>query len=68
MTNFRMPVILRFGELDLVRGDWRRYTRTLDPLVSPNQALTQEELNDFEVGVVNIEQNEGNTKLFSLNN
>ena len=59
MTNFRMPVILRFGELDLVRGDWRRYTRTLDPVVSPNQALTQEELNDFEVGVVNIEQNEG---------
>lgn len=59
MTNFKMPVVLRFGELDLVRGDWRRYTRTLDPDVNPDQSLTQQQLNNFEVGVVNIEQNEG---------
>ena len=59
MTNFKMPVILRFGELDLVRGDWRRYTRTLDPAISPDLPLEQEDLNNFEVGVVNIEQNEG---------
>ena len=59
MTKFKIPVVLRFGELDLVRGDWRRYTRTLDPAVNPDQELTQQELNDFEVGVVNIEQNEG---------
>lgn len=58
LTRFKMPVVLRFGEFDLVRGDWRRYTRTLDPSI-PDQALTQEELNDFEVGIVNIEQNEG---------
>ena len=24
LTNFKMPVVVRFGELDLVRGDWRR--------------------------------------------
>ena len=30
LTNFKMPVVLRFGEFDLVRGDWRRYTKTLD--------------------------------------
>lgn len=59
ITRARMPLVLRFGELDLVRGDWRRYTRTLDPAVNPDQELTQTELNDFEVGVVNIEQNEG---------
>ncbi len=59
VTKFRMPVVLRFGELDLVRGDWRRYTRTLDPTINPDQALTQTQLNNFEVGVVNIEQNEG---------
>ncbi|WP_349554958.1 cell surface protein SprA [Pseudotenacibaculum sp. MALMAid0570] len=59
LTKFKMPVVLRFGELDLVRGDWRRYTRTLDPAINPDQELTQAELNDFEVGVVNIEQNEG---------
>ncbi|MEN8776853.1 MAG: cell surface protein SprA [Polaribacter sp.] len=59
LTNFKMPVVIRFGELDLVRGDWRRYVRTLDPAVNPDRELTQDELNDFEVGVVSIEQNEG---------
>ena len=59
LTNFRMPVVVRFGELDLVRGDWRRYVRTLDPTTNPDRELTQDELNDFEVGVVSIEQNEG---------
>ncbi len=59
VTNFKMPIVLRFGELDLVRGDWRRYVKTLDPTVVPDVNLTQTELNDFEVGVVNIEQNEG---------
>ncbi|MFK8059082.1 MAG: cell surface protein SprA [Polaribacter sp.] len=59
LTNFKMPVVVRFGELDLVRGDWRRYVRTLDPAIDPDRELTQNELNDFEVGVVSIEQNEG---------
>jgi cell surface protein SprA len=59
LTNFKMPIVIRFGELDLVRGDWRRYVRTLDPAVNPDRELSQEELNDFEVGVVSIEQNEG---------
>mgnify|MGYP000184181166 CR=1 FL=1 len=59
MTKFKMPVVLRFGQLELVRGDYRRYTKTLDPTVSPPQDLTNDQLNDFEVGVVSIEQNEG---------
>ena len=59
LTNFKMPVVVRFGELDLVRGDWRRYVRTLDPAVNPDQELTQAELEGFEVGVVSIEQNNG---------
>ena len=58
VTGFKIPVVLRFGELDLVRGDWRRYTRTLDPSINPPINLTQNQLNDFEVGVVNVEQNE----------
>ena len=57
LTNFKMPIVIRFGELDLVRGDWRRYVRTLD--TNTDRELTQEELNAFEVGVVSIEQNEG---------
>ncbi|GGG94355.1 cell surface protein SprA [Polaribacter pacificus] len=59
LTKFKMPVVLRFGQLELVRSDYRRYTKTLDPSVSPQKELTQQQVNDFEVGVVNIEQNEG---------
>jgi len=59
LTNFKMPIVIRFGELDLVRGDWRRYVRSLDQTISTDKELTQEELNNFEVGVVSIEQNEG---------
>ncbi|NVJ88010.1 MAG: cell surface protein SprA [Flavobacteriaceae bacterium] len=59
LTNFKIPVVIRFGELDLVRGDWRRYTRTIDPNINPDRELTQQELEGFEVGVVSIEQNDG---------
>ncbi len=59
LTNFKMPVVLRFGELDLVRGDWRRYLRTIDPAIDPDRELNQAELEGFEVGVVSIEQNNG---------
>lgn len=59
VTQFKMPVVLRFGQLELVRGDYRRYTKTLDPTVNPPQELTNQQLNKFEVGVVSIEQNEG---------
>ena len=59
LTNFKMPVVIRFGELDLVRGDWRRYLRTIDPAINPDRELNQTELEGFEVGVVSIEQNNG---------
>jgi len=49
MTGFKMPVVLRLGELELVRGDWRRYTENIE--------LT-DDINNFEVGVVNIEDND----------
>ena len=59
LTNFKMPVVVRFGELDLVRGDWRRYTKTIDGTVNSDRDLNQSELEGFEVGVVSIEQNDG---------
>ena len=58
LTNFKMPVVLRFGQLELVRGDWRRYVKTLDPAINPPTDLDPNELNKFEVGVVNLEQND----------
>ncbi|MGB1042047.1 MAG: cell surface protein SprA [Tenacibaculum sp.] len=57
LTQFKMPVVLRFGELELVRGDWRRYTKTL-PATGLPVNLEPEDLNKFEVGVVSIEQNQ----------
>lgn len=64
MTGFRMPVVLRFGELQLVRGDWRRYVKEIDETNNPNPAdLTIAELENFQVGVVNIEENEARTPI-----
>ena len=60
LTQFKIPVVLRFGELELVRGDWRRFTTTIDdsdPLNVPVE-LSEAENRNFEVGVVNIEENE----------
>lgn len=58
LTQFKIPVVLRFGELQLVRGDWRRYTKTLDDAIQPPQEISPDENQNFEVGVVNIEENE----------
>jgi len=58
LTKFKIPVVLRFGELQLVRGDWRRYTRTINESIQPPIDLTPVENQNFEVGVVNIEENE----------
>ncbi len=53
MNGFEDPVVLRFATLDLVRADWRRYTRTLteEPEIpaSVNAA--------FDISAVNIEEN-----------
>lgn len=58
LTKFKIPVVLRFGELELVRGDWRRYTKTLNDNIVPPLDLTTAENQNFEVGVVNIQENE----------
>ena len=58
MTQFKMPIVLRFAELQLVRGEWRRYIKEVDESDNPNPPdLTPTELENFTVGVVNIEEN-----------
>lgn len=52
LTKFKMPVVLRLADFQLVRGDWRRYTNNI-PEVDLQAALQ-----NFEVGAVNIIQNE----------
>lgn len=53
MTGFNDKVTMRFGALDLVRGEWRRYTNTLDA----NDTDPTNDGTDFDVAAVNIEEN-----------
>ncbi|CAM4058379.1 cell surface protein SprA [Gillisia limnaea] len=55
LSDFERRTVLRFGTMDLVRGDYRRYNRSLDP-ENPGQPVQEGTL--FEVSAVNIEENE----------
>ena len=53
LTGFQHPIVLRFGSLDLVRGEWRVYEQTLDNSTSGSGTLT--------TAAVNIEENNDKT-------
>ena len=48
LTQFQQPIVLRFGSLDLVRGEWRPYEQQLS---------TGANSGTLEVSAVNIEEN-----------
>ena len=50
LTGFTNPIVLRFGSLDLVRGEWRQYKQSL-------QTATGAETGSIEMSAVNIEEN-----------
>ncbi len=47
LTGFKKPIVLRFGTLDLVRGEWRTY----------DQQLSAASGGTLEVSAVNLEEN-----------
>ncbi len=53
MTGFSDDVTVRFGALDLVRGDWRRFTNTLDP----NDVNVLDDGTTFDVLAVSVQEN-----------
>ena len=53
MKGFKHPIVLRFGTLNLVRGDWRTYQQNLDNTASQTGVMT--------VSSVNIEENNDKT-------
>ena len=53
MAGFKEEVTLRFGALDLVRGEWRRFTNTLD-IADPN---LDDDNTGFDVVALNIQEN-----------
>lgn len=61
MTGFNSPTVLRFATLDLVRGDWRTYTNTLqDPDVDSDPS---DDGTTLDVNTVNIEENSSRTPI-----
>ncbi|MBT8205792.1 MAG: cell surface protein SprA [Eudoraea sp.] len=53
LTGFTDDVVLRFATLDLVRGDWRNYTKTLET----NGDDPADDGTILDVNTVNIEEN-----------
>ncbi|HEY4617767.1 MAG TPA: cell surface protein SprA [Flavobacterium sp.] len=53
MTGFNQEVTVRFGALDLVRGEWRRFTNTLDF----KDADVTDDRTDLDVLAVNVQEN-----------
>ena len=50
LTGFEKPIVLRFGSLDLVRGEWRQYKQSL-------QTAAGAETGTMVMSAVNIEEN-----------
>ncbi|NJB81368.1 T9SS outer membrane translocon Sov/SprA [Wenyingzhuangia aestuarii] len=55
LTDFEIPVTLRFADFQIVRGDWRIYDKVIDQNDNLSDRGTE---NLLETGVVNIEENE----------
>ncbi|WP_224488578.1 T9SS outer membrane translocon Sov/SprA [Robertkochia flava] len=60
LTGFQEPVVLRFGTLDLVRGDWRNFTRSFQRETDPNP---EDDGTYVDVNTVNILENEQRTPI-----
>ncbi len=58
LTGFSDDVILRFATLDLVRGDWRTYTRSLRTASLGGEITGTEGSSTLDVNAVNIQENE----------
>ncbi|MCF8322017.1 MAG: cell surface protein SprA [Flavobacterium sp.] len=54
MTGFSDEITMRFGALDLVRGEWRRYTNTLDI----NDTNVDNDGTELDVLAVNVQEND----------
>ena len=58
LKEFEDPTVFRFGTLDLVRSDWRRYRQSLQF----NKDNPDDDNTDFSVGIIGTLENEGSYK------
>ncbi len=58
LKGFKSDIVLRFATLDLVRGEWRTYTNTIQ---APGEYQPGDQTNHtvFEMSAVNVEENSG---------
>jgi cell surface protein SprA len=60
MTNFADTTVLRFGKIQLVRGEWRQYNASNEAsktIVDPALGTISPDASTIEVATVNIEEN-----------
>jgi cell surface protein SprA len=59
MTGFQQPITVRFGSLDLVRGDWRKYDNSLqiNPSEPPVDTDNSDDDTDFDSLALNVQEN-----------
>ena len=57
LTGFDQTSTLRFGTLDLVRSDWRKYTKNFASAANSIEGSTNIDTGNVDVGSVNLEEN-----------
>tara|TARA_R110002049_G_scaffold293731_2_gene478996 strand:- start:40990 stop:48213 length:7224 start_codon:yes stop_codon:yes gene_type:complete len=55
LKEFTQNTVFRFGTLDLVRSDWRRFTQTLEA----DKDNPADDVTDFSIGIIGTIENEG---------
>ncbi len=58
VTGFENEKVFRFARLELIRGTWREYTQNLN---TGEQEITDPNSTLFEIGAVNLEENQSKT-------
>ncbi|MGI9525610.1 MAG: cell surface protein SprA [Weeksellaceae bacterium] len=57
LKGFENTTTIRIGSFDMVRSDWRRYSKNIYPDVTVPEGQQETDVADFSIGSVNIEEN-----------
>ncbi|MBH1960874.1 MAG: cell surface protein SprA [Flavobacteriia bacterium] len=57
LTGFDQAATIRFGTLDLVRSDWRKYTKDIATNTTDTEGVNPVDNKNLDVGSVNLEEN-----------
>ena len=57
LTGFDQTATIRFGTLDLVRSDWRKYTKDIATNTTDTEGVNPVDNKNLDVGSVNLEEN-----------